>query len=172
MPSSFVLGKIKDRSEKDKLINEIKESAGAGWTAINFRNYYNNYSEKGITLSKESPYITSAFEAICLIDSDSSKEHDILFIQDIIPPSYKGLVLSDKNLVTKSLSNRIGVLSASLIQESNVIANKNVAIFSKSAPSDESVFNFNRASYENYALDVPLLRSDINIKQGGSLSYN
>jgi hypothetical protein len=172
LPASFILGSIKERSEKERLVNEIKESAGAGWTAINFKNYYSNFSEKGIKLATEASYITSAYEAISLIDSDASKEHDYLFIQEIVAPSYQSLVLSNKNLFKKSLSNRIGVLSFSLIQDTSVISNKNLSIYSKSAPSDENVYNTHRDSYENYALDVPLLRTDINIKQIGAINYN
>lgn len=167
-PEGKILSKIENKEEKAALINEMKENLGLGWVAFNFANYYNNNINK-----KEETCLVPPLEAINLIEADNSKESEFIFIQSINPPKYNGLVISDKQVKKNCLTHRLGIIVFTLISDNKVIFNKNIAIQSKSVPSEESFYNSsNSLCFEKYALDVPLLRADIDIKKVSSINYN
>ena len=170
VPNSYLLSTIEDNDVRSATILEIKDKASL-LVAIDFKNYLNNYTYG----KKLSDFIVDASNAISQVEADIQKHGDYLFIQKLESPEYNSIIMSNKEFTKKSMSNRVGITVFSLLLDGKVLENKAISLLSKSVPANESYLNsLCTSSYEFYAIDVPILRSDINLKDESinEINYN
>lgn len=156
-------------NQDSELLSEIKKTNGEGWIGFNYKNYYEILSKNRVPSNED---ITNS----CIIKSDnlisilnSEKAKEVVIHENFHLPSFSSVIISNKELKKQQLTNRLGIFSFSLILDNKVLINKNLSKIVRSAPVE---YNFLLNNNENYAVSVPLLRQDINIKTDLQIDYD
>lgn len=161
---------VKKYFSEEEMVSEISRflpnssfnfsSENRNFLAIDYLGYYNSI------IKKESKSIEN------FTSTASNQKDNTIYIEEIVPPTYPSLVLCNKNLVKKNMSIRQGILSFTIALDGKVIQNKNLVTTTRSSDNTKTVFSTLGGDFETLALDVPMLRTDLNLKELNEINYS